>query len=92
MLTPAIYSSTVISFSLQKSCKCLVKLGITCASRGFALGPVASMTLSVKAGSNRDTLVVLALAPAVPFALPFTALDIFVGGTPGVYDLALGPR
>lgn len=56
MLTAAIHSSTVISFSRQKSCRCLSRLGVTCFNLGCAFGPVALMTLSVNLGSKRETL------------------------------------
>ena len=66
MSIPAIYSSIVISFSLQKSCKCLVKLAITFRILSLAFGPVALMTFSVKLGSKRDWLAVVPLTPLVP--------------------------
>ena len=63
--TAAVHSSTVISFSLAKSCKCLSKLGITCASLALAFGPVAAITESVNVGLKREVLVESA-APALP--------------------------
>lgn len=68
---PAMYSSMVISFSRQKSCKCLVRLAMTVRRRGLALGPVALMTFSVKFGSNLDMPVVLPVVPFAPLAPPF---------------------
>lgn len=50
--TPAIHSSTVISFSLAKSCICCIRLAMTFLVRGAALGPAALMTFWVKLGSN----------------------------------------
>jgi hypothetical protein len=66
--TAAVHSSTVISFSLAKSCKCLSKLGITCASLLFAFGPVAAMTASVNLGLKREVLVESAAVAAEPSA------------------------
>lgn len=67
-LTAAIHSSTVISFSLAKSCKCLNKLGMTCASLGFALGPVAEITASVNLGLNLEAFVVEEVEASPPLA------------------------
>ena len=68
--TAAVHSSTVISFSLAKSCKCLIKLGITCASLAFAFGPVAAITASVNFGLKREVLVEPAPPPPVEALLP----------------------
>lgn len=45
---PLVHSSTVRLVSLAKAWRCRTRLGITCARRGSAFGPVAAMTLSVK--------------------------------------------
>lgn len=50
--TPIIHSSTVSSFSRAKSCRCWIKLEVSCLTRGVAFGPVAAMTCCVKLGLN----------------------------------------
>jgi hypothetical protein len=70
--TAAVHSSTVISFSLAKSCKCLNKLGITCASLAFAFGPVAAITESVNVGLKREVFVESAPLVALLFPLAGT--------------------
>lgn len=49
---PAIHSSTVSSFSRAKSCKCWIKLAVSCLTLGVAFGPVALITDCVKSGLN----------------------------------------
>ena len=55
--TPAVHSSTVSPTSRAKSCRCRTKLGMIRARRGWAFGPVAAMTASVKCGSYLGSFV-----------------------------------
>ena len=79
---PAMYSSIVISFSLQKSCRWRVKLAMTLASLGLALGPVALITMSVNFGSKREVLVLLSPPLAAPLEVgPFVPESPSCSGT-----------